>query len=84
MHRLRRCDVMCNDVSIDIEKFVQDTNIHDFVKTIKDNYTSFWKHQIKNSNKLSFYSIFKKHYNLQEYLNVLSYFITRLHLILHM
>jgi hypothetical protein len=23
---------------IEIEKFVQDTNIHDFVKTIKDNY----------------------------------------------
>jgi hypothetical protein len=41
-----------------IEKFVQDRNINDFVKTIKDNYTSFWKHQIKNSSKLSFYSTF--------------------------
>jgi hypothetical protein len=38
--------------TIDIEKFVQDTNITDFVKTIKDKYTSFWKHQIENSSKL--------------------------------
>ena len=53
----------------DIEKFVQDTNITDFVKTIKDKYTSFWKHQNENSSKLSFYSTFKKDYNLEEYLN---------------
>jgi hypothetical protein len=57
--------------TIDIEKFVQDTDINDFVKTIKDNYTSFWKHQIKYSSKLSFYSTFKKHYNLEEYLNII-------------
>ena len=57
--------------TIDIENLVQDTNIHDFVQTIKDNYTSFWKHHIKYSSKLSFYSTFKKHYNLEEYLNII-------------
>ena len=35
----------------------------------KDKYTLFWKNQIKNSTKLSFYSTFKKDYNLEKYLN---------------
>ena len=49
--------------TIDIEKFVQHTNIHDFVKTITT-------HHFGNI-KLSFYSTFKKHYNLEEYLNII-------------
>ncbi len=55
----------------DIEKFTSETNVNYFIKTIKDNYTSFWKQQIENSTKLSFYSIFKKDYNLEEYLNTM-------------
>ena len=59
------------DETIDIEKFVQDNNVNDFVKAIKDKYTLFWKNQIQNSTKLSFYSTFKKDYNLEEYLNII-------------
>jgi hypothetical protein len=33
--------------TIDIEKFVQHTNIHDFVKTIKDNYNHFGNIKLK-------------------------------------
>ena len=57
--------------TIDIEQFFQDTNVNDFVKTIKDKYTSFWKQQMEISTKLSFYTPFKKHYYLEEYLNII-------------
>ena len=59
------------DETVDIENFVQDNNVSHFVKLIKDKYTLFWKNQIKNSTKLSFYSTFKKDYNLEEYLNII-------------
>ena len=35
---------------------------------MKNNYISFWKQQIDNSRKLSFYSKFKKQYNQEHYL----------------
>ena len=35
---------------------------------MKNNYISFWKQQIDNSRKLSFYSKFKKLYNQEDYL----------------
>ena len=55
--------------TIDIEQFVRDTNVNDFDNTMKNNYKSYWKQQIQNSTKLSFYSTFKKDYILEEYLN---------------
>ena len=50
---------------------MQDHTLNNFVKDIKNQYTQFWKQQINSSTKLSFYSTFKEHYNLEEYLNII-------------
>ena len=57
--------------TIDLEKFVEDKNVSDFVKTIQDRYILCWKNQIKNSTKLSFYSTFIDDFKLEEYLNTI-------------
>ena len=38
------------------------------MENIKQNYVTFWKKQIEESSKLSFYNTFKKDYKLEEYL----------------
>ncbi len=64
-----------NNEPLDILKFVQETNINDFVTTIQKNYISFWRKQIEHSIKLSFYATFKKAfyatYNLEDYLEII-------------
>jgi hypothetical protein len=60
-----------NKQPIDILKFVQQTNVNDFITTIQENYTSFWRKEIENSSKLSFYTTFKKDYNLEDYLQII-------------
>ena len=55
----------------DIEHFVNNTSINDFVKIIKEKYTLFRKEKIQNSSKLSFYSSFKKSYELEQYLTII-------------
>ena len=55
----------------DVEQFVTDTSINDFTKTIKEKYILFWKENIQNSSKLSFYASFKKTYELEKYLTTI-------------
>ena len=54
---------------VDLEEFITDTKINAIIETIQNNYISEWKQQIENSSKLSFYSKFKKTYQLEDYLN---------------
>jgi hypothetical protein len=56
---------------IDIEQFIKYTTINEFIQNEKNNYISFWKQQIENSTKLSFYGSFKQQYKLEEYLNII-------------
>ena len=54
---------------------LEDVTTHslDFIiNNIKQNYISFWQHQIEHSSKLSFYSTFKKEYNLEKYLTIIN------------
>ena len=53
---------------LDLETFLKDKEINGIIDNMKNNYISFWKQQIDNSRKLSFYSIFKKQYNQEDYL----------------
>ncbi len=56
---------------VDLEEFITDTKIKDIIETIQNNYISEWKQQIDNSSKLSFYSKFKRQYQLEDYLNTI-------------
>ena len=42
------------------------------ISNIKQSYISFWKHQVEHSSNLSFYSTFKKEYNLEKYLTIIN------------
>ncbi len=56
---------------VDLEEFITDTKINDIIETIQNNYISEWKQQIDNSSKLSFYSKFRRQYQLEDYLNTI-------------
>ena len=56
---------------IDIEQFIKYTTINEFIQNAKNNYILFWKQQIENCTKLSFYGSFKQQYKLGEYLNII-------------
>ena len=56
---------------LDLEEFITDTKINAIIETIQNNYILEWKQQIENSSKLSFYSKFKKQYQLEDYLNTI-------------
>jgi hypothetical protein len=53
---------------LDLETFLKDKEINGIIDNMKNNYISFWKQQIDNSRKLSFYFKFKKQYNQEDYL----------------
>ena len=60
-----------NNNNNNIIKFVQETNINDFAKTLQQSYISHWRQEIEKSSKLSFYATFKKDYLLEDYLEVI-------------
>ena len=40
-------------------------------KTLEEEYLTFWKHELENSSKLSFYSTFKSDHKLEKYLEAI-------------
>jgi hypothetical protein len=52
---------------LDLKTFFKDS-MKNNKDNMKNNYISFWKQQIDNSRKLSFYCKFKKHDNQEDYL----------------
>jgi hypothetical protein len=43
-------------------------HIKTITKTLEEKYLTFWKHELENSSKLTFYSTFKTDLNLENYL----------------
>ena len=71
LHDLTLCE------PIEIETNLKNTKIEEIIKDIKEKYISYWKQELTNSRKLSFYQTFKKGYQLEKYLNVIKNFSQR-------